>query len=109
MGKPGLMIRENGSYVLRKNNTDISSFNISGIDEPVKIEGPWSVQFPTGFGAPVKIVLQKLISLHKHNDAGVRYFSGTAVYSTIFTNPVRNITADIVAKLNEEYNSSKKK
>jgi hypothetical protein len=40
--------------------------------------------FPAGWGAPEKITLNKLISWPEHSDAGVRYFSGTAIYKTTF-------------------------
>lgn len=45
------------------------------------IEGAWDVQFPSGWGAPEQIHLDKLISWTEHPEAGVRYFSGTAAYT----------------------------
>jgi hypothetical protein len=44
------------------------------------VEGPWQVDFQAGRGAPPSITLPALISLEKHADPGVRYFSGTATY-----------------------------
>ncbi len=52
-----------------------------GIEEPRTVEGAWEVRFQEGRGAPEKIELPQLISLHRHPDDGVRYFSGTATYS----------------------------
>jgi hypothetical protein len=43
------------------------------------------VQFPKGFGAPAEITLPSLISLHKHEDFGVKHFSGTATYVKTIT------------------------
>src|SRR5262249_47766907 len=60
-------------------------FAVSAIEEPIKIDGPWQVIFPSGSGAPAQITLPKLISLHKHSDEGVKYFSGTAVYANTFS------------------------
>jgi hypothetical protein len=60
---------------------------IPEIAEPMKIEGPWSVTFPDGWGAPAQIQLEKLIALDKHSDDGVRYFSGTATYQCSFDVP----------------------
>ena len=39
---------------------------------------------PPLLGAPEKISLTKLFSLHRHEDEGVKYFSGTATYKTNF-------------------------
>lgn len=51
------------------------------------LEGPWSIHFPAGWGAPDTIVLDQLTSLHQHPSEGVRYFSGTATYSKTFVMP----------------------
>jgi hypothetical protein len=48
------------------------------------VNGTWQVQFPHGLGAPPTIQLDKLLSLHRHPDFGVRHFSGTASYRTTF-------------------------
>jgi hypothetical protein len=45
------------------------------------MDGPWDVAFPSGFGAPEKIRLEKLESWTASPDAGVKYFSGTATYT----------------------------
>ncbi len=46
------------------------------------IDGPWEVTFPPQLGAPEKIQLAKLESWTANADPGVKYFSGTASYST---------------------------
>ncbi len=38
------------------------------------INQKWEVSFPKGLGAPEKISLPKLFSLHRHEDEGVKYF-----------------------------------
>ncbi|MCA1480979.1 glycosylhydrolase-like jelly roll fold domain-containing protein, partial [Bradyrhizobium sp. NBAIM08] len=55
--------------------------------EIARIDGPWTVSFQPGRGAPSVITLPKLAPLDKHADARVRYFSGVATYSTTFTLP----------------------
>jgi (4-O-methyl)-D-glucuronate---lignin esterase len=57
---------------------------ISGIEAPQEIPGPWHVSFPPNLVAPAEINLPELISLHKHAEKGVRYFSGTATYTKGF-------------------------
>ena len=44
------------------------------------VEGPWTVKFQPGRGAPDSITLASLTSWHQNSDLGVRYFSGTGTY-----------------------------
>jgi len=83
--KRGLLISQNGNYALTDNVGKTLTFTISGIEKPVEIDGPWRVNFPSQLGAPPQISLPELIPLHQHSDAGVKYFSGTAVYSKSFS------------------------
>jgi hypothetical protein len=43
--------------------------------------GPWEVSFPPNLGAPAKLQLAELASWTANTDNGVKYFSGTAVYT----------------------------
>ena len=45
------------------------------------VDGPWIVDFPPNFGAPPNITLPKLESWTVNADEGVKYFSGTAIYT----------------------------
>jgi hypothetical protein len=45
------------------------------------VTGPWEVSFPPNWGAPPKIQLDTLTSWTASADPGVKYFSGTAVYT----------------------------
>ncbi|MEX1118709.1 MAG: glycosyl hydrolase, partial [Terrimicrobiaceae bacterium] len=49
--------------------------------EPVLIQGPWKLSFPPNWGAPESVSLDQLISWPDHSEDGVRYFSGTAIYT----------------------------
>jgi hypothetical protein len=47
------------------------------------VQGPWQVTFEPGRGAPEgPVPFESLTSWTRSNDAGVRYFSGTATYVT---------------------------
>ena len=83
--KPGMLIRQNGNYRLHNNLGETLTFAISGIEQPIEINGPWEVNFPPNLGAPAQIILPELISLHRHSDAGVKYFSGAAIYAKTFS------------------------
>ena len=54
---------------------------------PLEIAGPWTLEFPRGWGAPERVSLQRLISWTEHPDPGVRCFSGVATYRTEFEAP----------------------
>ncbi len=90
--KPTLVIRQNGNYSLHFSTGQSKTFQISDIDKPIELKGPWQVNFPANLGAPSQITLQKLISLHKHSDDGVKYFSGTATYTQSFTISATTLT-----------------
>jgi hypothetical protein len=53
---------------------------VSDLPAPVAASGPWEVRFPSGWGAPERVTLLQLASWTEHDDPGIRYFSGTAVY-----------------------------
>ena len=54
----------------------------------IPIAGPWKVAFQKDRGAPEKIDLSDLTDLSDHPDPGVKYFSGTATYSSEFQIPI---------------------
>jgi hypothetical protein len=49
------------------------------------IQGPWTVTFDTAFGGPAKpVIFDQLIDWTTRSEPGIKYYSGTAVYSTTF-------------------------
>ena len=50
--------------------------------EPIQVPGPWTLSFPSGWGAPSLVEMNQLESWTNSTDAGVRYFSGRATYRT---------------------------
>jgi hypothetical protein len=55
---------------------------VPDVPKPVEVTGPWNLYFPPNGGAPAVVSLPRLISWTEHADNGVKYFSGTATYST---------------------------
>ena len=51
------------------------------------LEGPWTVGFQAGRGAPAQITLGALASWSENADAGVKYFSGTGAYAKTIQAP----------------------
>jgi hypothetical protein len=48
--------------------------------ESINARGPWTLCFPSGWGAPPQVEMDQLKSWVSSNDPGMRYFSGTATY-----------------------------
>lgn len=90
--RPGLLFWEDGAYLLRDNTGRTSLVEISDVGTPVEIKGPWKVTFPPNLGAPAEITLPRLLSLHRHAEPGVRYFSGTATYSAQFSLALKSVS-----------------
>lgn len=81
-----IVFRTPGKY--RKNQKP----NFPSYEDVKTVDGPWKVQFEEGQGAPPSIELKELKSLHLSDVPGVKYFSGTAIYTTGFK--LENIDAD---------------
>ena len=64
---------------------------------PVRINGPWTVSFNDGRGAPGQVVWKELADWSASPDAGIRYYSGTATYSSdlIVEGPVEEAVLDL--------------
>lgn len=80
-----LCIWQNGSYTIKNKSGKEQHFQINTLPEVTKLQTPWTVRFPAHHGAPEQITMQELLPLQKHDDPGVKYFSGTAEYLTEFT------------------------
>jgi hypothetical protein len=66
----------------RRWNVDVTT-----VLAPIKMEGDWTVEFAPHWGAPGKVRMDHLVSWTQYSDEGIRYFSGTAEYTTQFTLP----------------------
>jgi len=51
------------------------------------VQGSWDIAFQPNRGAPAKTTFDSLVSWHLNADAGVKYFSGTAVYAKTIQAP----------------------
>ena len=54
---------------------------------PVELSGPWQLRFDPKWGGPEEVTFDSLQDWSKHPQAGIRYYSGTAVYRKTFTLP----------------------
>jgi hypothetical protein len=97
----GREIREAGVYVVTTRDGKNRQIDVPPLPDPVRIQGPWNLRFPGGWGAPGEVTLPELISWKNHTDTGVRQFSGTATYSKNLVVPAamlgenRRLTLDL--------------
>ena len=82
-----LQAARDGRYEVKLSGGSTQVVAVPQVQEPVRLAGPWQLEFPAGWGAPEKVTLDKLVSWPDHSDSGVRYFSGTATYRTSFVVP----------------------
>ena len=57
----------------------------AAVTASAEVAAPWNVRFQQERGAPESAVFEQLISYPESDDPGIRYFSGTAVYTNTFT------------------------
>jgi hypothetical protein len=80
-----LAARESAFIVLRKNEQLLARAPSSTRHTVITLEGPWTVAFPPHLGAPSTVRLRKIAFWTENSNPGVKFFSGTATYSTTFT------------------------
>ncbi len=51
------------------------------------VEGPWTVSFEPGRGAPASVTMDSLASWSENSDPGVKYFSGIGTYTKTIQAP----------------------
>ena len=78
-----------GNYVIKTGDGRSRQQSVEALPAPIEIAGAWEVSFAPGAGAPEKITLEKLLSWSEHSDAGVKYYSGPAVYRKSFALPAK--------------------
>lgn len=76
-----LLAWQGGSYQATTAVGKTVAVEVPALAEPVVVSGAWDVAFPLGLGAPERITLPKLVSWTESETPGVKYFSGTAVYT----------------------------
>lgn len=76
------------------------SINAPAPTPPITLTGPWHVSFPPNLGAPSSASFDPLISWPKHNNPGIKYFSGSAVYTKAFNVPPAYLKQGMVVRLN---------
>ncbi len=76
-------------FVVFRKSTSVASRTLPQPAETqlATVDGPWKVTFQPDRGAPASITLDTLSSWSANQDAGVKYFSGTATYTKTLQAP----------------------
>lgn len=80
------LVPDDAQFVLFDEKTDAVSCEIPvrRADGEKAVDGPWTVRFQEGRGAPESATFPKLVLLNESSCSGIRYFSGTACYEKSF-------------------------
>ncbi len=62
--------------------------NCPTINGSAQIAGPWSVEFDPGWGGPESVEFPELADWTKHDNLGIKHYSGIATYEKRFRVPV---------------------
>lgn len=79
-----LLFGEAGTYSVTAASEKKFDLSVSSPETLQEITGPWNLSFPPGRGAPENAVFPKLVSWTDSDNPGIKYFSGTATYTTTF-------------------------
>jgi hypothetical protein len=93
-------------FIVFGEETDTDRFLLPETTEEhqLTIEGPWTVSFQEGRGAPANTVFETLESWTEQDEPGIKYFSGTATYHTTFKAPEKAEGSQLVLDLGEVKN-----
>jgi hypothetical protein len=83
-GRAVLEARAPGVYEWKTASGKSRSSRIDDVPSPVDVTGPWEVQFDPQWGGPKRVVFDRLADWAKRPEAGIRHYSGTAIYRTQF-------------------------
>jgi hypothetical protein len=95
-GKIIVLTRQPGNYTISTADGRTHSLTVPQPPASRPINEPWMVTFP-GLSSPLPF--NELVSWTTHSDAGVKYFSGTAVYRTSFEAPATKMGERVMLDL----------
>ena len=86
--KVSLYAWEAGNYELTTASGKTLKADIQAVAPPLDLEGAWNVHFQAGRNAPESATFDRLASWTTYDDPGIKYFSGTAVYTKTLDLPL---------------------
>ena len=90
-GKESISIYDSGNYDLTWSDGKKEKIRVKDSNVVTEMKGPWDVHFDPKWGGPDQFVMHELKSWIKVDNLGIRYYSGTAVYSKSFDITSKNL------------------
>ncbi len=84
-----LSFHEPGNYVITYSNGETEQINIPAYKQEQFISNKWKAHFPEEKGGAGDIVFDSLLFWNKHDNPGVKYFSGIATYENEIKLPAK--------------------
>ena len=89
-----------GSYTATDSTGRRSAFTVASAHNSGHT-APWTLSFPSGWGAPASVAVKNFQSWTESTDPGVRYFSGTATYRTTLKLSAASLPSQLWLNLGE--------
>jgi (4-O-methyl)-D-glucuronate---lignin esterase len=89
-----------GTYQLKSSAASNLSVDVGPVPAALQLTGPWRLTFPPNLGAPPSAKFERLELWSRSAVPGIRYFSGTAVYSKSLDIPAALVASRLQLVLN---------
>jgi len=77
---------QSGEYAFEQADGEVRTIR-AAVPEPLRVDGPWQVEFAAGWGAPRRATFDPLQDWTRRPEEGIRHYSGTATYRNRFSLP----------------------
>jgi len=91
--------REPGKYRFKKSGFGSKRYRTRKVPDDVTLNDGWKVAFDEQWGGPASAEFDSLISWTDHASEGIRYYSGTAVYSRMVRLTREQVDKDLAVEL----------
>jgi hypothetical protein len=92
--KAELRFWQNGQHTLTDHNGREHPTTVGQVPTPLTIDSDWTVAFDAKWGAPAQDTFPKLMSWTDHENEGIKYYSGTGVYTRTLDVPADWLASD---------------
>ena len=82
-----IVFRDEALFASNADPVPASAINVQVPVEIASLEGPWDVAFDPKWGGPEKTTFEALDDWSRRPEAGIKYYSGTAIYTKTFDLP----------------------
>jgi alpha-L-rhamnosidase len=84
-GRVAATVSQEGAWALHTHDDDKREFAVRELPGAVALDGPWIARFADRVDRPIELTLHTLASWTEQGEENVKYYSGTALYTTDFS------------------------